>query len=106
MTERELQTEPEKSVTLPGKETTASLSAVSHASIEMIFVARRKKLEGLKDKICAKFFQAAAEKVRLEEKAVRALLDVQSQKSAALRRYTLPLNTQYFQQKLLPHRNP
>ena len=68
--------------------------------VEQICAKRRAELEVLRPAISLAFYNRLKEKLELEKKQFRALLDIDDARRQFLAQYSLVLNPSYFEQKL------
>jgi hypothetical protein len=74
---------------------------LSLEQINKLVSERRQDLESLKPKISLKLYYAAEEKLADEKKRLEEILDWQQGKQTRLSKYTLILDTHYFEQEFL-----
>ena len=74
---------------------------LSLGQIQTLIDARRRDLEYLKPDISLKLYYAAEEKLADEKKRLGEILDWQEGKQTRLSKYTLILDTHYFEQEFL-----
>ena len=78
-----------------------ALPRLDSAQIVELMEARKKTLEEIKPNISRKFYYAIEEKLTNEEKRLNEILDWQEGKLSRLSKYTLILDTHYFEQEFL-----
>ena len=78
-----------------------SSQRLNKEQIQKLIDARRQDLESLKPDITLKLYYAAEEKLADEKKRLEEILDWQEGKQSRLSKYTLILDTHYFEQEFL-----
>ena len=69
---------------------------------QTILQERRQSLESLRSLIARKLYYRLEEKIKAEDESFRQLMDIQTGRKKILDQYTFILDTEYFEQKLLP----
>lgn len=75
-----------------------------HLTLEQIsqtISSREKLLNTIKPNISRKAFYLMEEKIQEEQKRLQEILDWQEGRNSELSKYSLPLNTYYFEQEFL-----
>lgn len=79
----------------------ASLARLDEKQIIELMAERRQTLESLKPLVSRKIYYAMEEKLAQEESKLKEILDWQNGKITKLSKYSLILDTNYFEQEFL-----